>query len=1716
MLIGQNLPFPYATPWPDLLQIFNNLQKDYTSAFKERYNDRGTLIVAIDGDIVRIWMLIRSKKMPFLSLLLLVLALAGTLTGCVGAGGSKTNQLSSSTDSTSPVNPPAASSNYFQKAGTTAANIKIESDYQGILYLRGTEVHRYIKNNFSIVSCSLATFQVSGSERTLITAYRPKRFYNTQTNTEEYQYLLEPNNEETNTLLCNTPAIQSILGLSTPVFSLSTLCTNCIDSQLTSAPLKLFSSSGQINNDINTQYLKFTVDLLNNSGDDSTLTCSNNDQCTALGSYDCCSGGICVKNASLKPNATSHPDYLIAIADVAANPNNFIKWPAIYFICETDANGGATPPTPPTPDPGAVDRLTLLKELYQCVNPIQGEMSVCTVRYSNIKSSESYQTGRDDRSFMTTYTGSPSHYVTNTLPMTGHSIFEVIYAGKTLYTNRSFIGGPFFTISGENDSLDSATTISNISFTPPSDAANKDLVIRYTIDGSCSALSASLAKCSKFYTQGQNLAQPDDHFPASNNFKLPKYAAVKRSMMVHVDGHRKQEGVDWELVEGTEPYIRFTSNQLAVFDTQVVKITYYVETDSSQPDKQVLQAKKQAQDTIRGLCQCSDTGYCNLKPVYSLINGITIISDYSCELVDPDAEVLPSLRTEYFSSKAMPHRLFDPAGNPQKTPVPMTITETHSDNSVTTSVSYQEGTLFEYTKGNFLKPNNVERYIGFNEIYGSITGKANSAMPAHEVRVEKDHTYDLYTTTGQYSSCLNCGSDYYSYLSRLFPDSFLGASGGGYNPKLQLSQTNKFKAKYYRADDLKFGRACYVPATMIPWTHNKTSTRQAQRLSRLHAQHFLFANGYQRDWYGFDYGSLIGSFDGVTWFAVGTQRRIKAKSDKLYLAINGAFSDLTESSTFGVKIIDITSSTTTPSMPTEDYETTAAECRNYHVCNSDADCVTQLGWDYVCQDVNGIKTNWPKFDQTSLEIPNNSELQFLRDLIGNIDTSKGTRRCVYRGAGAPCHTNYSSVNEFNSFHRTTSSALSACAPNYHCQSFIQGSALPYFNDRIARFALSVEYKNSSLGTADHTFSLAAPIIGRPYSYMGKTAIPMNEYPINNNFYANNVSAICLPGKDVSSGSQSFEAQHSKRPDIRAQGDKINGIGVTPYIQKADHYLSSCALLDDDGNYLYHQTTMLNKSLNDAAVKKFAGAQATSTNALGAFISLIAENNLTKLFEAEQATSPVLEQNRCLRTAYSPCFSDTDCAPSNFISSRLQEIDETNSDVTAALNQYEIKYWKEELICAQAMRKSDSSYDPKLNRCCREVGKTITIGTYQNQTDTPQFNHSAIPGIDLVINDPARYSRVSTIYKDLKEGTKKPLAAPADDRCSSALGCVDLENTMERQFESFDQVATRTCCTGSWVRNFDKDENGGGHKWGPLKTQKIPKDIFKCLNWNVCSDASGTCGSSSFKCDHVTDPDDAKCLAKATTLPEAKELFEWIGTLEMTGIPQISVKGSDFDFLKCLVDYDDQEVQNLDPLKNTINLGAIAEYIDDDGLRRLSAIDKTNFEDNIKTIFSKDEVTCCLGLGQEIKSGESANLCCTGYVNPKTSKCALPDYANVSLYFNRYVSSEGKGLSDNSYDAITGKMIDPSLVVQMACSKKACASGYLQYGVALSYLKIPGLEQKTKTIRRYVDNNSEASNHENIADYYDAGLRWNTDVYCFPNTSIDLGETANFNLIKCGD
>src|SRR5690606_6747258 len=402
------------------------------------------------------------------------------------------------------------------------------------------------------------------------------------------------------------------------------------------------------------------------------------------------------------------------------------------------------------------------------------------------------------------------------------------------------------------------------------------------------------------------------------------------------------------------------------------------------------------------------------------------IINYECTYPTQESDLPPVNQTVYVSNKNIAHRYFDANG--------VSYDEDYG------SALPQELNAFTYENNNVLRPNNLNQYVGFNEIYGSFAKNGTYiSRPAKMVRVKKDQQYDILVNSGSFSSCTTCGADYYTSLQKIFPQNF-GGQGGGYAPDNYESRREN-NASLYRADDLLYGRACFVPATMIPWTHNAGASPRDQRRSRLAAQHFLFANGYNRDWYGFDYGSLIGSFDGVTWFSVGNQRRIKSTSNKLYLAVNTYVGDLSVDSNFNVTVSESTAYSS--SIPEHDMKSDGAQCQKSHICSTDNDCFSQLGYDYTCQNVTSVTTKWPQFDPSGSEVVGSTT----RSLVSIVGGSNGsTKRCMYRGRGSPCLADLNLASSATTFNGSSSIGTLTCSANSSC---VPVNTSNRFNDRIA-------------------------------------------------------------------------------------------------------------------------------------------------------------------------------------------------------------------------------------------------------------------------------------------------------------------------------------------------------------------------------------------------------------------------------------------------------------------------------------------------------------------------------------------------------------------------------------------------------------------------------------------------------------------------------------------
>jgi len=1643
--------------------------------------------------------------------LIATVAFCATLVSCVpeSSNGSRKKEAAPTTQggTTTPESPTYANDlNFFQSAGVSSTSaFDTNLDFNDSIYLRGKQVDTYIKNgNQNTAQCLSFAFTDSTLKKILVIQAQPRNFFNYGTNQKEYYFLLSPSTESENRVNCQTTGLINNLSLNYPgytiVYDFVKTCDTCNNSLLTSSDTKIFTPAGNTISEVSVSALFFRIFNSTGTGGSTTpgtQTCTENSQCTSLG-YDCCVSNQCINNKTLKSGVDqSSAEFIQALSDINANPSMIYNYPQFYNLCSTLVTPTPTPPATTDPEEEARQRFIKLKELYDCTTPIEGEMSHCTLNFTDADPGDYYTNG-DDRNFSTTHTTATSQ-----LPLADHSIVSITHAGELIYggTNDN---PAHVTIGPGNDDMFNKNKIT-LNHVKADSADNNDLKITYKIDGSCEKVNSLMAKCYKVFTQGEGrklnvtgeYGKVTDHYPGSNKFELPLYANTGNTIKVEVDSTERLQGTHWNLVAASPPYIQFHGSDVQVFDNQKVKITYFVDTATHN----VLQQKQTAIESIATICKCPDLS-CRIEPVETVINGTAQITDYQCSYKDTTAPA-PLQQTVYLNAKTVPVRYYDINGAP------------HAEAKI--GVDEQEGLAFEYTKNNKLKPNNVSSYVGFNEIYGSLSIDVGSASAAKEVQVEINRTYDIYVTQGAFSSCELCGTDYYSNMAKIFPKNFLHG-GAGFLPHASLA--DKTATQEYRGDDLIFGRACFLPATMIPWGHRADTMRIDQRRNRLATQHFLFANGYQRDWFGFDYGSVIGSFDGVTWFSIGTNRRIQAKGNKLFLAINAYFGDLTVDSNFTVMVSD-SSTSAVGSGATTDFASDGAQCQAYHECDTDNDCASRLGWDYVCAKVTSLQSPWPEYDSNGLEIPNSSILKNILQLNGS--SAGQPNRCVYRGKGAPCNPSLTVADASQSYNKTDETKLLGCSANNYCQPFIQTGNVSRFNDRIARYGKSVKAQNASIDVAESdldTFGLGARFIGRPYDFIGKNEAPQQAI---SNLNTNQIDGICVPGRDPSNAT--LTAQNTRTPSSNHLADQVNGQGVTATGNTASaEYLSSCANFDDQGNYVHLNPALLATSLSDTTINIYAGAQSISTNSLDVFQTLSGSTlNFIKSFEDEFIDEMTLQKNRCLRAPGTSCHTNLDCAPSSYITDKVKNLDPNSFGLGwgangSGLNPYEVRFWQETLVCSQETLPTADDYDVKNNRCCRQMGNTITIPTSILRTTSPDFkvdvsdgkpafSADKVPGIDLDLNDPTRYSRVATIYHDLKKpgSTVKLLEAADDNSCGAAC---KTKSDLNKQYETINLYAQRTCCTGNWVRNFHSTNQSGGHTWGPSKMQNVEKSNFRCMNWSP-----SPAGQSDFTCASTADPYDVECNMRATPSTEGEKIFDWLGTMELLGVPQIAVKSVDFSETNCKVDPSNSSIAPgaAITIPGLVSDGATAEYSDGSG-QYYSAIDSTNFNSDMKMIFSEDELSCCLPLDTQMDAGADPNLCCSGHISPATNKCALPNYSNLSVYFNRYISSEGNGISPSLIDEKTGYIKSASIVQTLACQVNACESGVIGTGIALTDLKFKGHENDAKMITRFIDGDDLSNNFNGKADLFNDGMRWNTHVYCVPTDAAANSDVLN--IIDC--
>lgn len=873
--------------------------------------------------------------------------------------------------------------------------------------------------------------------------------------------------------------------------------------------------------------------------------------------------------------------------------------------------------------------------------------------------------------------------------------------------------------------------------------------------------------------------------------------------------------------------------------------------------------------------RCPDFG---LRAIKDSQDNITQIL---CDNPGPKIDPTPFQNlTVTLSGRTAPHRFFKESDG--------TSVDDLTTLKFVTPAPVQEGTEFSY-QNDAAKTTPLEVASNMNALLGSMLINLSKAQPAKVINVPVNQTFIIHTTSGIYTPCPDCAKDSWFEAFTAYPggDKGKGLVAVGHIAKRDNYVTNVTLGNY---EDTLFGRACFIPPTMIPFSHKSESTVQTQRKARLKTQYMLYANGYNRDWFGFNRGAVIGSFDGVRWFAIGTGRRVISTTTKLFLAINAPFADLADFTTMNVSVVLDQGDNIAADF---DYDTSlavndarqnsAGSCQQYHQCETDTDCITQLGWEYMCNDITKFKTNWPKFDINADELANqSSEGVGPGTFLGELP-SGSFKRCVYRGAGSTCLitpsdaaprngtcsdgtiTNETSCLAANKIWTLTTSSdqrydarakMMTCAPNFYCAKLSDGA----YNDEIVRTPNEIY---------DVFFGQDANVLGRPLKYVGASksldaATRANlldnvDKAMISTLPARSVSTVgvCRPGKyiasTVGSGKTYYEqlAQKdtSKRSDIFSQIGSCNSAATT-----FDERVKTCPALGINSknskrykNLIFYDGTIPSPSTTpvpddgDLKLRKAqnsCGKEGTKN-----------DTGLTSPFknlEFDAATLdsrvdlPSLAQNACFRRAGSACFTDYDCAPNQMHASEVEFYDASYFGYSYA----ERNYWKEALICGQAdpapalNSAAFQTYDIKQNRCCREVNKDLTMYTEINQADLVNSQYLAVnalptpgnysPDTDKFpadnLSETSRYSRYSLVGSFTTTSAELANPTPAAIYTQPK---VSLTTTPAiYQWKTINLTGSSNCCGGGFVRKFAD----GTNDWTKRDRFKFDVSNFQCLNY----------------------------------------------------------------------------------------------------------------------------------------------------------------------------------------------------------------------------------------------------------------------------------------------
>ncbi len=815
---------------------------------------------------------------------------------------------------------------------------------------------------------------------------------------------------------------------------------------------------------------------------------------------------------------------------------------------------------------------------------------------------------------------------------------------------------------------------------------------------------------------------------------------------------------------------------------------------------------------------------------YTVVGRDTAGAPIQIECYTPSTNTpsVPANQNVSVPSRSAPHRFFDSSG-----------TEREPSDAIA-----QEGEAFDYLDEGKILP--VQSDFSINAILGPMSVALNKAVPAKSVAVELDQVYMIATTSGFYTPCPTCGKDSWLNAFTAFPSSASGSGlqAIGHTTERDAFGTNTTAGNY---EDTIFGRACWVPPTMLPFSHAARTSVREQRMNRLETQAALFVNGYQRDWFGFNKGALIGSFDGVRWFAIGKGRIVKSTSKRLFLALNAPFADLANPAMHVVQVAAYDGVSLAAQVDYDPqyhqqhpYQNEAGNCQKYHLCETDTECVTRLGWEYACADVKDLKTNWPSFDANGNEVAGTSTSLTIDQILQQKKfPSTSTKRCVYRGAGAVCHQNSGTLRA-----DLNKTKLLTCAPNFYCSPVSGG----VHNSQVARYGATLEEIPIS---RNHFFGKDANVLGRPLDYLGTAVLPTStRSTIRENlapFEATlaTQAGLCQPGKALPSATSQTVlsdpfVQHSA-PDSGRRTDYISQIGSCNSTLFSINRHTSCPVLDANGNY---------EMFSAASIATGYASRATTQNACG-LESLLptaaltsSADNLTssspfrqiesRTLNSQVIVEPTLARDACFRRAGASCHTDLDCSPNKL---HAAQVDLFGNSFFG--NAVERTYWSEYLVCGQADPKpsiSDSeefkNYDMSKNTCCREIGADLTtttadipLGTAGGayDTSTRDLRMSIHPGISP--NNSRRYTRFATVSEI--GSADRPTLSAFQDRSSGTLGTNSFGANVRtpKQWATLSEANGDTCCGGGWVRKF----SDGSNDWTRRNRLVLDVTNFRCIN-----------------------------------------------------------------------------------------------------------------------------------------------------------------------------------------------------------------------------------------------------------------------------------------------